>query len=154
MSSKKVDGFEAFLTEGVGSFGCLDLYEHPLSQDAWQKTLDNTENQKLVQNLFFEEIKKAENMRMLLDARLKNDGKGEEHTDQTMSNTAIPKNKKSKSPCARCPLMCLNHCKEKEDRSHSTEVTSFDYLTTSHDSSAFSPVTFWCMLSALRVHLL
>ena len=50
--------------------------------------------------------------------------------------------------------MCLNHYKEKTERSPSTEVTSCVYFTTLHGVSRFSPGPFWCMSITLRVHAL
>ena len=82
-----MDGFEAFLTEGMDSFGHINLDEHPSSQEACQEMLEDTEKQKLVQNLFLDDAREADDLHMLLDVCLEDAAKREDCTVQTMSHS-------------------------------------------------------------------
>ena len=66
-----------------------------------------------------------DNLHEMMDVVLEDDGRTEEHTAQTLSHVANPKNTKSKDLCARHQLTCLNYCKESSERSPSTEVSLF-----------------------------
>ena len=154
MSSKQEDGFEAFLRDGMESFGNLNLDEQPLSQEVWMEMLEEIEAQKPVENVFTEDCREIDNLYEIMDALLEATGKSEECTAQTLSYIANPKNEKSKNLYARHQLMYLNYCKERSERSASTEVCLCNYFTMSYDANRCSPGSFWCMHSTLRVHIL
>ena len=84
--------------------------------------LEEIENQKPVENVFTEDCREMHNLHESMDMLLEATGKSEEHAAQTLSHVANPKNPKSKDLHARCHLMHLNYCKERCERSTSTEV--------------------------------
>ena len=153
MSSKQEDGFEAFLRDGMESFGNLNLDEQPSSQEVWLEMLEEIEAQKPVENVFTEDCREMDNLHEIMDVLLEATGKSEEHTAQTLSYIANPKNEKSKNLHARCQLMHLNYCKERSERSASTEVCLCNYFTMLYDTNRYSPGAFWCMCITLRVHI-
>ena len=150
MSRKQDDGCDVLLRNGMESFGDLNLDEQPSSQQLWQEMLEEIENQKPVETVCTEDSREMDNLHEIMDVLLEATGKSEECTAQTSSHIANPKNPKSKDLCARCQLMHLNYCKERSERSASTEVCLRNYFTTLHDANRCSPGTFWCVHSTLR----
>ena len=89
-SSKQLRGFEAFLDDGMGSFGQLNLDEQPSSQDLWQEILDDVENQNPVPSLISDDTNDTDGFRDVTDAHLENAMKREECADQTIACVANP----------------------------------------------------------------
>ena len=84
--------------------------------------LEEIENQKPVENAFAEDCREMCDLHEIMDVLLEDTGKNEECAAQTLSCTANPKNPKSKDLHDMCQLMHLNYCKERCERSSSTEV--------------------------------
>ena len=78
MSSKQDDEFDAFLFDGLESFGCLNLDEESSSQEVWQEMLEQIEGQRAVENVLTEDCREMDNLHETMDAVLEATGKSEE----------------------------------------------------------------------------
>ena len=68
MSSKQDLEFDAFLSDGLGSFGHLNLDEKPCSQEMWQEMLEEIEGQHEVKNVLTEDCCEMDDLSEEMDA--------------------------------------------------------------------------------------
>ena len=100
MSSNEIKVFEAFLEDGIASFGNMRLDEQPSSHELWQEMLYDIEKQKPVSSMFLEDGRDTDGSCEMIDVCLE-DAMKEECATQNMRHIAKTKNPKSKALRAR-----------------------------------------------------